>query len=286
MTTETNEKPTLEVRQLTKLYAGRKVLDNVDLKLPGAALVGLLGPNGAGKTTLLRSLAGLIKPDNGQIKIAGYELQQQEALARGQLAYVPDVPHFYTELTAWEHLELTARAFKMGADFAPKAEKLLRWFGLWEARHSPPFTFSRGMSQKLALCCGFVRPSRMMLLDEPGGTLDIKSVSRLYKLLENYREQGGLAILSSHQWETLQNLCDMFVMVDQGQVLAAGDINFLREATGLAENASLREVYLTFMEAEDELPDAEDYDDWLDSDYETNDETIEAPLGETQGQRQ
>lgn len=283
MTTETNnkEKPTLEVSKLTKRYAGRKVLDNIELKLPASALVGLLGPNGAGKTTLLRSLAGLIRPDEGHIKIAGYDLQQQEALARGQLAYVPDVPHFYTELTAWEHLELTARAFKMGPEFAAKAEKLMRWFGLWEARHSPPFTFSRGMSQKLALCCGFVRPSKLMLLDEPGGTLDIKSVGRLYKLLENYREQGGLAILSSHQWETLQNLCDMFVMVDQGQVLAAGDLTFLRDAAGLSDMASLREVYLTFMEADDAaLPD-ENYEDWN-----PEDEIEDAPVAsETQGQR-
>jgi len=239
--------PALEVSKLTKSYNGRLVINKLDLKLPPAALVGLLGPNGAGKSTLIKLLSGLITPDGGQIRLAGADLQQQEAEARRQLAYVPDVPHFYPELTALEHLELLARAHKATENFAERAEKLLRRFGIWEARHQPPFTFSRGMTQKLALCCAFIRPSKVLLLDEPGGTLDIKSVSRLYELLAEYRDGGGLALFSSHQWETLQNLCDMFVLMDAGQVLAAGTLPFLSEAAGLPEDASLREIYLSFM---------------------------------------
>lgn len=245
--------PALQISGLTKSYGGRPILDKLDLKLPPGAMVGLLGPNGAGKTTLIRLVAGLLEADKGQIQVAGYDLQKQEALARSQLAYVPDTPNFYPELTVLEHLELMARAHKALENFQEKAEELLRWFGLWEVRNGLPFTLSRGMSQKLALCCALIRPSKVLLLDEPGGTLDIKSVSRLYRLLTEYRDQGGLIVLSSHQWETLQGLCDMFVLIDQGQVLAAGDLSFLREAAELSPEANLREIYLAFT-GEDDLP--------------------------------
>ncbi len=256
--------PALQVTGLTKSYGGHKILDQLDLKLPPASLVGLLGPNGAGKTTLLKALAGLISPANGRVQVAGYDLRKHEAEVRGKLAYVPDVPHFYVELTVLEHLELIARAHKALIGFEERAERLLRRFGIWEVRHNPSFALSRGQTQKLAICCAFIRPSEVLLLDEPGGTLDIKSVMRLYGMLTDYRQAGGLALLSSHQWESLQTLCDMFVLIDQGQVLAVGALPFLREAASLSPEASLREIYLAFLEGQE-----------ADQDDETDEEELE-----------
>jgi ABC-2 type transport system ATP-binding protein len=244
--------PALEVFDLTKRYGEHAVLNDLNLKLPPASLVGLLGPNGAGKTTLLKSLAGLIKPNKGIIKIAGRDLATQESEARRHLAYVPDVPNFYVELTVIEHMELLARAHGAMGQFKEQSERLLRRFGLWEARNQPSFTLSRGMSQKLAICCGFIRPSKVMLLDEPGGTLDIKSLTRLYEALDEYRQAGGLAIFSSHQWEALQDFCDLFVLVDQGQTVAVGDLDFLREGANLPAGAGLKEIYLAFIDTDDD----------------------------------
>ncbi|HEX2914372.1 MAG TPA: ABC transporter ATP-binding protein [Chloroflexia bacterium] len=242
--------PALEVYELVKSYGGRRVLDKLNLKLPPASLVGLLGPNGAGKTTLLKALCGLISPDSGVIKVCGKDMRTEEAAVRSNLAYVPDVPHFYVELSVIEHLELIARAHKAMDTFEEQSEKLLRSFGLWEARFNPSFALSRGMTQKLAICGAFIRPSQVLLLDEPGGTLDIRSVSRLYEMLDQYRANGGLAVFSSHQWETLQNLCDLFVLIDEGQVVAVGDLDFLREGADLPADAGLREVYMAFTENE------------------------------------
>src|SRR5829696_5674541 len=91
--------PALLVQGLTKKYGKFTVIDHLDLELPPASLVGLLGPNGAGKSTLMKMLAGLIVPDAGEIGIAGYDLRRQEKEARSNLAYVPDVPSLYSELT-------------------------------------------------------------------------------------------------------------------------------------------------------------------------------------------
>src|SRR5215210_5236572 len=95
--------PALVITDLTKMYGEYMVINKLDLELPAESLVGLLGPNGAGKSTLLRLIAGLLTPNSGTIQIAGYDLQQQEAQARGELAYVPDVPSLYPELTVLEH---------------------------------------------------------------------------------------------------------------------------------------------------------------------------------------
>ena len=266
--------PALEVLDLTKYYGEHAVLDKLNLKLPPASLVGLLGPNGAGKTTLLKALAGLSKPNKGTIKIAGYDLGTQESEARRHLAYVPDVPNFYVELTVIEHMELLARAHGAMDQFKEQSERLLRRFGLWAARHQPSFTLSRGMSQKLAICCGFIRPSKVLLLDEPGGTLDIKSVARLYESLDEYRKGGGLAIFSSHQWEALQDLCDLFVLVDQGQTLAVGGLDFLREGADLPPEAGLKEIYLAFMDTDDEPEETEEAPDDDEADNESDQPSV------------
>jgi ABC-2 type transport system ATP-binding protein len=208
----------------------------------------LLGPNGAGKSTLIKLLCGLITADEGTIHIAGYDLTRQEVLARGQLAYVPDVPNLYPELTVLEHLELVARAHHNLAGFRNDSEALLRRFGLWEARDNPTFALSRGMIQKAAICAAFVRPSRVLLMDEPGGSLDIGSLDELYKILRDYRDYGGTALLSSHQWETLEDFCDTFVLLAPGKAIA-GNLPFLREEAGVKEDADLREVYLAYMAA-------------------------------------
>ena len=228
---------------LTKRYGKQAVLENVSLELPSSSLVGLLGPNGAGKTTLMKLLAGLIAPDSGTVKIAGYDLYRQETQARGQLAYVPDVPSLYPELTVYEHLELIARAHRAMETFENDAELLLSRFGLWEARNSPTFALSRGMLQKAALCGAFIRPSKVLLMDEPGGSLDIASVAELYEILADYRNYGGLGLLSSHQWETLQEVCDSFVLIGPGEIFS-GELPDLRDQAEMDEDATLRDVYL------------------------------------------
>jgi ABC-2 type transport system ATP-binding protein len=236
------------VQGLTKKYGKYTVFENLDLELPAASLVGLLGPNGAGKSTLMKMLAGLIVPDAGLIRIAGYDLRREEVQARSNLAYVPDVPSLYSELTVLEHLELIARAHYALDTFRVDAEMLLQRFGLWEARDSPTYALSRGMSQKLALSGALIRPSQVLLLDEPGSALDIASLDELYMILADYRRSGGMALLSSHQWETLQGVCDRFVLMNFGAV-AWGELQYLRRALNLHEDATLREVYLAFMRA-------------------------------------
>ncbi len=132
----------------------------------------LTGPNGAGKTTLLHCLSGLLRPSTGQVSIAGYDLYSEARHAKLNLAFVPDVPRFYTELTAWEHLRFIARRPRSGQDFPERAETLLKEFGPLGGAGLFPHNYSRGMRLKLGLLMAFIRSFKLLLLDEPTSALD------------------------------------------------------------------------------------------------------------------
>jgi ABC-2 type transport system ATP-binding protein len=159
--------PPLIAAEISRTYGEFQALAPTNLTLEAGQVAVLTGPNGAGKSTLLNCLSGLLRPTTGTISIAGYDLYADEREAKRSLAFVPDVPRFYTELTAWEHLQFIALAHNSGSGFAERAERLLREFGLWEARHLYPHNYSRGMRLKLGLLLALIRPFQTLLLAWP-----------------------------------------------------------------------------------------------------------------------
>ena len=128
----------LETEDLSRVYGPFRALAPTSLELDAGELVVLSGPNGAGKSTLLLCLSGLLRPTSGKVRVEGFDLYHNEVEAKSRLAYVPDVPRFYTELTAWEHLQFMANAHRSQDGFERRAQALLREFGLWEARDLYP----------------------------------------------------------------------------------------------------------------------------------------------------
>lgn len=191
-----------------------------DITLHSSEIAVLLGPNGAGKTTLLLCLSGLLRPTTGTITIDGHDLYTDEREAKRQLAFVPDVPRFYLELTAWEHLYFIARANEVGDDFKQRAETLLHEFGLWEARNLYPHNYSRGMRLKLGLLTALIRPFKVLLLDEPSSALDEESVSFLVERLKELRQSGASILLSSHDPNMARDLADRALRIQSGYVKA------------------------------------------------------------------
>lgn len=189
-----------------------------NLTLRSGEIAVLSGPNGAGKTTLLLSLSGLLRPTTGIIMIDNHDLYMDEKEAKRQLAFVPDVPRFYTELTAWEHLYFIAQAHQAGDGFRQRAEILLREFGLWEARDLYPHNYSRGMRLKLGLLIALIRPFKVLLLDEPTSALDVESVSFLVKRLKELRQNGASILLSSHDPNIANDLADRTLRIQNGYV--------------------------------------------------------------------
>ncbi len=214
---DTTSKP-LAVENLSKKYGSFLALSPTSFALNPGEITVLSGPNGSGKTTLLSCLSGLIRPSDGVITVEGFDLYDDEREVRRRLVFVPDVPRFYLELTAWEHLRFISLANGAAQDFDRWAADLMHQFGLWEARDLFPHHFSRGMRLKLGLVLALIRPFRVLLLDEPTSALDVEGVNVLVGQLQRLRGDGAAILLSTHDPNLMGQLCDRQMTIQHGVV--------------------------------------------------------------------
>jgi ABC-2 type transport system ATP-binding protein len=210
--------PALQATNLSHAYSSYQVLAPTDLTLEAGEIVTLHGANGAGKSTLLLCLSGLLRPSTGEVLTCGHDLYEDEPAAKRSLAFVPDVPRFYLELTTWEHLRFIALAHEVMDDFDGRAERWLRDFGLWEVRDMFPHHFSRGMRLKLGLLLAFIRPFKVLLLDEPTSALDDAASQLLAHHLGELREQGAAILLATHDPEIRRRLAKRSLTLQDGQL--------------------------------------------------------------------
>lgn len=206
----------LIVENLEYRYGSYQVLWNLSCQLKAHQVGMLIGQNGAGKSTFLRCIAGWSVPYEGVITVNNVSLSRDERHFRRQVILVPDTPDFYDELTAWEHLQLIGQLHQI-PNWTAEGEKLLNSFDLFEHRHAFPFTFSRGMRYKLALCLAFLAQPPLLVLDEPFGPLDATAVEKLWRLLKEFAEAGGTVLFSSHTIGVHQ-LPDIILHLHQGQI--------------------------------------------------------------------
>mgnify|MGYP001550240090 CR=1 FL=1 len=233
-----------ETRNLRKIFGSTKAVERLDLRIPRGMLYGFLGPNGAGKTTSLRMIAGLLKPDLGDIFIQGVSLRADPTAAKQPLAYVPDDPVLYGKLRPLEHLEFVAALWNLPAGTAqPRAEELLRTLGLWEKRDDYIESFSRGMKQKMALAAALIHAPTVMLLDEPLTGLDAASARLVKDLLNDFVHRGGTVILTTHILDVAERMAERIGIIHAGRLAAEGTLAELRERAGRT-GGTLEDVFL------------------------------------------
>jgi ABC-2 type transport system ATP-binding protein len=208
----------LTVTNLSKKYASFLALAPASFELQGGEITILAGPNGSGKTTLLSCLSGLIHPSSGTVAAGGFDLYRDEVEFRRRVVFVPDVPRFYLELTAWEHLRFVSMANSAVDGFDQRAENLLRKFGLWQAKDLFPHHLSRGMRLKLGLALALIRPFEVLLLDEPTSALDSESVELLTEEIRQLRQRGVAVLLSSHDANLIDRLGDRHLTIHEGVI--------------------------------------------------------------------
>ena len=206
----------LQAHNISHSYDTFQVLAPTDLDLRTGEITILVGPNGAGKSTLLLCLSGVLRPTTGDVIVAGINVYSQEQDAKRCLAFVADVPRFYTELTAWEHLRFMALAHNAMEDFDVRAEELMRKFNLWEARDLFPHNYSRGMRLKLGLSLALIHSFKVLLLDEPTSALDPGSIEFLVNRLCELRDHGASILLSTHSSGLGKGFADNFWDISNG----------------------------------------------------------------------
>lgn len=234
----------LIVKHLVGGYSQIPVLKDVSLEVQPGELVGLIGLNGAGKSTTLNHVIGLLQPFSGEIMLNGLNIKENPEEYKKQIAYVPETPILYDELTLKEHLELTMTAYGLDHQQAWKrAHRLLKTFRLDNKLEWFPANFSKGMKQKVMICCAFMTDAKLLIVDEPFYGLDPLAVHDLLALIEQKKEAGVAVLMSTHVLDTAQRYCDRFVLLADGKVRAHGTLAELRKL-GTQPDESLDEIYL------------------------------------------
>ena len=189
---------TLTVRGLTRRFGPHVVLDAIDFSVAAGSSVVVIGPNGAAKPTLLRCVVGVDRPDAGEVLLEGRPMDETDPAVRAAVAAALDDVDFFPDLSVVEHLELLA--FAHGADGAVVPE-IVAELGLEPARDQLPATLSTGQRRRLALASCFVRPRRLLVLDEPEQRLDVRGRAWLTDRLRREKEAGTAVVIASHDPE-------------------------------------------------------------------------------------
>ncbi|GAB2842797.1 daunorubicin resistance protein DrrA family ABC transporter ATP-binding protein [Actinoallomurus bryophytorum] len=218
------EVPAIELSGLTKVYgtSGTKAVDDVSLSVPAGTVFGFLGPNGAGKTTTIKILAGLLSATSGQARLNGLDVARRRAAAMGQFgAVLEGSRNTYWTLSAMQNLLYFGRLKGMRtAEARWAAERLLRGLGLWERRDEKVGGYSRGMQQKVAVAASLIADPPIVLLDEPTIGLDVEATRTVKDWIRTLsKEQGKTILLTTHQMNVVEELCDRVAIIRKGQVV-------------------------------------------------------------------
>jgi heme ABC exporter ATP-binding subunit CcmA len=206
------EKALLQVRGLTRTYGDVAVIEDLDLDVaPGEAVV-LVGPNGSGKSTVLRCITGADEPTAGTIELDGGPLDERTPGVRAALAVVMDDLDFFPDLSVVEHLDLFAKAHRV-EDAETLVDDVLHEVGLMPQAGQLPGTLSSGQRRRLALAGAFVRPRRLLILDEPEARLDTEGVSWLGERLQREKADGLAILMASHHPALVEALADRVVRI-------------------------------------------------------------------------
>jgi ABC-2 type transport system ATP-binding protein len=237
----------IDVERLTKTYGDFQAVRGMTFHVAPGEVLGLVGPNGAGKTTTLRSIAGIIVPTSGSVRVGGHDMLATPEKAKALLAFIPDEPQLFEHLTVEEHLRFIGRLYGV-SDAPARIEPLLVEMELLEKRGVLPAALSRGMRQKLAIACGLLHTPSALLLDEPLTGLDPAGMRRMKSTIAARARAGAAVALSSHLLHLVEELCTRLLVMQHGRVIAIGTLaEIVAERPDLAGRA-LEDVFLALID--------------------------------------
>ena len=221
----------LEINNLTKKYGKVLAADNVSFRLPSGTIGILLGPNGAGKSTIIKSIAGLLRY-TGKVSMEGMSPRLLEA--KKIFAYVPEFPAMFEALTVREHMEYMKKAYGLEVS-ETEINEILQRFELLDKQDKMGNELSKGMMQKVSICCALLIHPKVILLDEPMVGLDPAAIKELKKVILELKDNNVTILLSTHMLEMVRDLWDVMFVMDEGKIIAAYD----KEQTGDEDIESL-----------------------------------------------
>ncbi|GAB2498624.1 ABC transporter ATP-binding protein [Algoriphagus taiwanensis] len=232
----------LTVTNLIKKYGKQNAVDDISFHLDGGEVVGLLGPNGAGKSTTMKCIVGLLRKTSGEITIGGHDHLSVEA--KRFFSYIPETPYVYDLLTVYEHMQFVAQAYGV-RDWKPRAQELLEMYELDDKQKKLGRDLSKGMRQKVSICCALLPDPQLLFFDEPMIGLDPKAIKNTKQVFRNLKESGKTILVSTHLIDSVESIADRVMIMKNGQIIGNDTIHNLRaQAAEGGEGLSLEDLFL------------------------------------------
>ncbi len=227
------ENMAVEIDGLVKRYGSLVAVDHLSIKIPRGSIHGFLGPNGAGKTTTIKVLVGLIRADEGTVKIFGDTIDGDDPATRQKMGYMPELPKFPKYLSPSELLTLYGEMYGLDKQTLKKRiPDLLNLLGLGDRAKDHVGKFSKGMQQKVGIAQALISKPELLVLDEPTIGLDPVGMIEVRDLVHSIAKQGTTVFLSSHLLHEVQQICTDVTIINKGKVLASGSLEEVSHKLG------------------------------------------------------
>jgi sodium transport system ATP-binding protein len=241
----------IQVLDVHKSFGPVQALRGISFSAADGQITGLLGPNGAGKTTTLRVLYTLLHPDRGQALVDGHDSLRETLAVQSVIGALPDQRGIYPRLTSRENIRYFGRLHGLsGASLETRIDRLIALLDMRDIADRRCNGFSTGQQLKVAIARALVHDPHNVLLDEPTNGLDVMSTRAMRQFIQRLRDEGKCVLFSSHIMQEVSALCDQIVVIAQGQVVAQGTAEELKQATG---RANLEDAFIAAIGSEEGL---------------------------------
>ena len=239
----------IQFEHVTRTYGNRVAVKELDLVVSRGELLALLGHNGAGKTTTLKMLVGLLRPNEGAVRIGPYDVAENPREASRLIGYVPDQPHLYDKLSGREFLEFVAEMYGLtSAETREAVSREVERFALGEFLDRLSESYSHGMRQRTVFAAALIHQPEVLVVDEPMVGLDPQSIRLIKDLLREYVDRGKTVLMSTHMLSMAEEVADRVAVMRRGELMFDGQLEKLREvASGAGDD--LESLYFALMDS-------------------------------------
>lgn len=231
----------LTVEGLVKKYNKQNAVNNITFSLDGGEVVGLLGPNGAGKSTTMKCIVGLLRKTAGEISIGGHDHLSVEA--KKLFSYIPETPHVYDLLTVKEHLQFIAQAYSV-KNWQEKARELMGIYELDDKQDKLGRDLSKGMRQKVSICCALLPDPQLLFFDEPMIGLDPKAIKNTKRIFNELKAKGKTILVSTHLIDSVETIADRIMIMKDGNIIGNDTLANLKSTLNKDNDSSLEDLFL------------------------------------------